>query len=59
MPQQPRKKESLQTHSNSQKNEEEYTDERRRTNEVASTACTGSVRKKVDLQHDRLETGGF
>ncbi|REB06390.1 hypothetical protein DVB69_11810 [Sporosarcina sp. BI001-red] len=37
----------------------EYTDDQRRTNEVASTAYTGSVKKKVDLQNDRLETGGF
>ncbi|WP_432352532.1 hypothetical protein [Sporosarcina sp. A2] len=37
----------------------EYTDDQRRTNEVASTALTGSATKKVDLQNDRLETGGF
>lgn len=37
----------------------EYTDEQRRTGEVASTAYTGSSKKKVDLQNDRLETGGF
>ncbi len=37
----------------------EYTDEQRRTNEVASTAYTGSATKKIDLQNDRLETGGF
>lgn len=37
----------------------EYTDGQRRTGEVASTAYTGSDKKKVDLQNDRLETGGF
>ncbi|MGG0644911.1 hypothetical protein ABE021_13325 [Sporosarcina gallistercoris] len=37
----------------------EYTDGQRRTDEVASTAYTGSAKKKVDLQNDRLETGGF
>ncbi|MDW0110195.1 hypothetical protein [Sporosarcina aquimarina] len=37
----------------------EYTDEQRKTNEVASTAYTGSAKKKIDLQNDRLETGGF
>lgn len=37
----------------------EYTDAQRRTAEVASTAYTGSAKKKVDLQNDRLETGGF
>ncbi|GKV69434.1 hypothetical protein NCCP2716_19320 [Sporosarcina sp. NCCP-2716] len=37
----------------------EYTDEQRHENEVASTAYTGSDKKKVDLQNDRLETGGF
>ncbi|MBD7907770.1 hypothetical protein [Sporosarcina gallistercoris] len=37
----------------------EYTDGQRRTDEVASTSYTGSAKKKVDLQNDRLETGGF
>lgn len=37
----------------------EFTDSQRRTDEVASTAYTGSAKKKVDLQNDRLETGGF
>ena len=37
----------------------EYTDEQRNTNEVASTAYQGSKKKKVDIQNDRLESGGF
>lgn len=37
----------------------EYTDEQRRTNEVASTAYKGSKNEKVDIQNDRLESGGF
>lgn len=37
----------------------EYTDGQRQTDEVASTAYTGSAKKNVDLQNDRLETGGF
>ena len=37
----------------------EYTDEQRHTNEVASTAYLGSKKKKVDLQNDKLESGGF
>ncbi|MDW0115013.1 MULTISPECIES: hypothetical protein [Sporosarcina] len=39
--------------------ETEYTDEQRRTNEVASTAYQGSKKEKVDIQNDRLESGGF
>lgn len=39
--------------------EAEYTDEQRRTNEVASTAYQGSKKEKVDLKNDRLESGGF
>ena len=39
--------------------ETEYTDEQRRTNEVASTAYKGSKKEKVDIQNDRLESGGF
>lgn len=39
--------------------ETEYTDEKRRTNEVASTAYQGSKKDKVDLKNDRLESGGF
>ncbi|MFC5602330.1 hypothetical protein [Sporosarcina koreensis] len=37
----------------------EYTDEQRHTNEVASTAYKGSKKEKVDIQNDRLESGGF
>lgn len=37
----------------------EYTDEQRHTNEVASTAYKGSKNEKVDIQNDRLESGGF
>lgn len=37
----------------------EYTDEQRHTNEVASTAYQGSKKEKVDIQNDRLESGGF
>ncbi|WP_252503879.1 hypothetical protein [Sporosarcina sp. Marseille-Q4943] len=37
----------------------EYTDEQRHTNEVASTAYMGSKKEKVDIQNDRLESGGF
>ena len=37
----------------------EYTDEQRHTNEVASTAYQGSKKKKVDIQNDKLESGGF
>ncbi|MCM3742553.1 hypothetical protein M3193_00225 [Sporosarcina luteola] len=37
----------------------EYTDEQRHTNEVASTAYQGSKKEKVDIQNDKLESGGF
>ncbi|MFD1206062.1 MULTISPECIES: hypothetical protein [Sporosarcina] len=37
----------------------EYSDEQRRQNEVASTAYTGSKNEKVDIQNDKLESGGF
>lgn len=39
--------------------ETEFTDEERYRNEVASTAYKGSNTEDVNLQNDRLETGGF
>ncbi|MFS0574533.1 hypothetical protein AB1K83_02800 [Sporosarcina sp. 179-K 3D1 HS] len=38
---------------------QEYSDEERRKNEVASSEYTGGGKGKVDLQHDKNETGGF
>lgn len=59
MSQQPSEREPHKKQQTNQSVEEDYTDAQRRTNEVASTAYTGSAKKKVDLQNDRLETGGF
>lgn len=38
---------------------QEFSDEQRRKNEVASTEYLGGGDGKADLQHDRNETGGF
>ena len=59
MSKQRRSTEKREKPSNVEMAETEFTDEQRQKNEVASTAYTGSSKKKVDLQHDRLETGGF
>ncbi|MEK3937576.1 hypothetical protein MKY41_20125 [Sporosarcina sp. FSL W7-1349] len=38
---------------------QEFSDEKRRKNEVASSEYTGGGEGKVDLQQDKNETGGF